>query len=104
MVDGFKEAFEIFIKEWDSVSKEMFEKSFENLTYHPIETKINRKWAKVSREGSVLAFVNTENGEIMKPASWRAPAKHARGNIFSDKKGMEAVQISSICHIRYLKG
>ena len=30
------------------------------------------------REGSVHAFVNKETGQVYKPASWRAPAKHVR--------------------------
>jgi len=33
---------------------------------------------------SVYCFVDTTNGDILKAASWKAPAKHARGNIFSD--------------------
>ena len=30
------------------------------------------------REGSVHAFVDKETGQVYKPASWRAPAKHVR--------------------------
>ena len=30
------------------------------------------------RERSVHAFVNKETGQVYKPASWRAPAKHVR--------------------------
>ena len=30
------------------------------------------------REGSVHAFVNKKTGEVFKPASWQAPAKHVR--------------------------
>ena len=30
------------------------------------------------REGSVHAFVNKETGQVYKPASWKAPAKHVR--------------------------
>jgi hypothetical protein len=34
--------------------------------------------------GSAWAFVDKKNGDILKPATWRAPAKHARGNIFHE--------------------
>ena len=34
-------------------------------------------------QSSAWAFVDTTNGDILKPASWKAPAKHARGNIFN---------------------
>ena len=41
-----------------------------------------RKYAKVMRSGgSVYCFVVRSNGDIMKAANWKAPAKHARGNI-----------------------
>jgi hypothetical protein len=30
---------------------------------------------------AVYCFVNKENGDILKPAGWKAPAKHARGSI-----------------------
>jgi hypothetical protein len=50
----------------------------------------NRYWKvirKDSSQESVHAFVDTSNGDVLKPATWRAPAKHARGNIFDDDHG-----------------
>jgi len=44
--------------------------------------------AQSYRQGaSVHAFVNTTNGDVLKPATWKAPAKHARGNIFDGSYG-----------------
>jgi hypothetical protein len=40
-----------------------------------------RKYAKVMRDHGVYCFVVRSNGDIMKAANMRAPAKHARGNI-----------------------
>ena len=38
-----------------------------------------RKYHKIhDRKGSVHAFVNKQTGEVYKPASWNAPAKHVR--------------------------
>lgn len=59
-------------------------------------TQEGRKYIKITREGSVVAFVEKETGNIFKPASWQAPAKGVRGNIFSDKKGMEALNFDSV--------
>jgi len=33
---------------------------------------------------TVYAFIEKETGNILKPASWNAPAKHARGNIYNE--------------------
>jgi hypothetical protein len=51
-----------------------------------------RKFIKVVNENSVWGFVAKKDGEhkglpmkagdVLKAASWRAPAKHTRGNIF----------------------
>ena len=40
---------------------------------------------------SAWAFIDTTNGDVLKPASWNAPAKHARGNIFDAFNGMKYV-------------
>ena len=53
-----------------------------------------RKFVKVVRENSVWGFIAKKDGEhkglpmkkgdVFKAASWRAPAKHGRGTIFTD--------------------
>jgi hypothetical protein len=50
---------------------------------------------------SITAFIDNETGDILKPAGYGVPAKHARGNINSDRYGMEAFNES--CFVRYLK-
>lgn len=38
---------------------------------------------EVSIQRSAWGFIDMTNGDILKAASWKAPAKHARGNIFN---------------------
>ena len=53
------------------------------------ETKVGKKYIKVTSEGGVTAFVvNTDKdsrfklGDVLKPASWNSPARNcARGNV-----------------------
>ena len=40
---------------------------------------------------SVHCFIDRSNGDILKAAGWKAPAKHARGNIFADDYGMSCM-------------
>ncbi len=51
--------------------------------------------------GSVHSFVNKATGEIFKPASYSAPAKHARGNVYSDDHGAHA--LTDCAHVKYLR-
>ena len=65
------------------------EKGTEKLMYFKIKT--GKKYYKIVqmefdtfqnrneyREGSVHAFVDKKTGQVYKPASWQAPAKHVR--------------------------
>lgn len=41
---------------------------------------------------SVHCFIDRSNGDILKAAGWKAPAKHARGNIFANDVGMSCME------------
>lgn len=61
------------------------------------------KIVKVEAGGSrsVHSFIDRANGDILKAASYRAPAKHARGNVFEPDYGAKSAKVS--CHgVRYL--
>ena len=47
-----------------------------NLQYEEPNDYYNRKGGY--RAGSVTAFIDKNTGEVYKPASWKAPAKHVR--------------------------
>lgn len=53
---------------------------------------------------SIIAFVDIFNGEIMKPATYKSPAKTKgrRGNILADDGGASAITRQG--RITYLKG
>lgn len=62
-----------------------------------------KRWKLIQTMGqsrSVHSFVDKKTGDILKPASWNAPAKHARGNIFDADHGASAL---NGYHVRYLK-
>lgn len=37
---------------------------------------------------SAFAFLDTKSGDVLKPAGWKGPAKHARGNVLSGPDGV----------------
>ena len=46
------------------------------------------RYVRVLRGGSAHCFVDKTNGDVLKPHNWKAPAKHARGNIYDAKNGL----------------
>ena len=81
-VNNFAQACTDRHQEW--CDKHMGE-DYENKTVYRV--KQGKRWTKIlyctngSESGSVHSFIDT-NGDVYKPASWQAPAKHVRGNIF----------------------
>ena len=65
------------------------------------------KFMKLHDDGStgggsrVIGFINRNTGDIMKAASWKIPAKHARGNVLNEDNGLSA--LNGMGSIRYLK-
>lgn len=47
-----------------------------------------QRYVKVICGGAAHCFVDKTNGDVLKAASWKAPARHARGNIFDSKNGL----------------
>ncbi len=50
-----------------------------------------RKYAKVERANAVYCFINLENGDVLKAATYSSPAKHARSNIYDADFGVSGV-------------
>jgi len=74
---------EFFVKLRERDDKFMTE-NFDMIGLSEWDLSFGRKYVKIIRSNSVYAFVDMNNGDILMPAGWKAPAKHARGNIFSD--------------------
>jgi len=87
-----KTQFEIWLEKVDTKRKERHDKCNHYSEYIPLKIKKGSKFMKIMDSNHVWAFVSmfdgfhmgvpVKRGDLMKPASWRAPAKHSRGNIF----------------------
>jgi len=84
--------FEIWLNEVNTKRKKYWDDKYTYKPYTPLTIKKGQKYVKIMDETSVWAFVSMWEGvfqgtlvckgDLLKPASWRTPAKHARGNIF----------------------
>lgn len=80
-------------------------KTYSNLTADQLEISIGIRYIKIIRvqtQGvgrSVYAFVDKLTGDILKPAGWNAPAKHARGNVNSDDYGISACGLYGVVYL-----
>ena len=96
-----------FIAEVQGRSDEYFLDNYPNLKAPLIEMTEGEKYWKLIQVGqaqrSVFCFISKASGDIFKPAGWKAPAKHARGNLMSKQGGMEAVSQNGQ-YIIYLRG
>jgi hypothetical protein len=59
-----------------------------------------KKWVKIVRadaaQKSVFCFVDPQTGDLYKAATWNAPAKGIRGNIYESKRPINGGQFYRI--------
>ena len=75
--------------EAQAVINEYYAAHLSSLTVPTLTVKFGQKYAQVWNGTSMWAFIALTDeptkaqivGDLLKPASWRAPAKHSRGNI-----------------------
>lgn len=90
----FDMALKTFVEGCQSIHTKYMTREFPTLNRDTFEVKTSKRYAKVVRRGgeefgwSVHCFVDITNGDVLKAAGWKAPAKHARGNIFDEHNGL----------------
>ena len=68
--------------------------------YSAIELKEGKRYSKIVVNNAAFCFIDKTTGDVLKPASWSAPAKHARGNIFDDHNGMKYMSVYGPAYLR----
>lgn len=70
---------------------------YENVSFNSrITAEPGRRYVRLVKtddfgSGSCYCFVDKTNGDVLKAASWKAPAKHPRGNIFDSDNGLASM-------------
>jgi hypothetical protein len=75
-------------------------KNFPNIPVETFTIKQSRKFIKIIRGTSVHCFIERETGNVLKAASWKAPAKGTRGNIFNEDNGLNSITPYSVAYLR----
>ena len=88
-----KTKFEIWLEKVNEERKEYWDKNFSYKSYEPLTAEKGKKYIKIWDGTTMWAFISMvdgflkgsplSKGDLLKPASWRSPAKHSRGNIFA---------------------
>jgi hypothetical protein len=90
------------IQEYVRLCQEQLNEHFATSILQPdiLSIAYGRRYAKVIRQTdggkgqiSVFGFVDMTNGDILKAATWHAPAKTARGNVLDVDFGMSRTKL-----------
>jgi len=93
----FEAAFDYWFKSVQKMINDYMTKEFPGQTKTLEVMKGKRYYKVVAVDGgigagrSAWAFIDTTNGDVLKPAGWSAPAKGARGNLFDKDNGLKSV-------------
>jgi hypothetical protein len=105
------EKFQTAVNHWMQVVQSWintnYAANYSHLTPPVITMSVGCRYVKIVREDtgrstskSVFAFIDKTNGDILKPSSWAAPAKHARGNLFDTMGGLGQVDADGVHYLR----
>lgn len=68
--------------------------------FREIKVVSGRRYEKIVVGGSAFCFIDKTNGDVLKPASYSAPAKIARGNIFDSHNGLKHITVYGPASLR----
>lgn len=94
-IAGLKARVEGFMAGLKKMCAEHYAKSYGASDAPEFSLDMGVKYIRVVRgrpgSKSVHCFINREDGAVLKAASWKAPAKHPRSNVFDADYGLSGV-------------
>jgi hypothetical protein len=89
MGQDFETALQTYFDGCKAIEAAYREKHYPN--NQPREWRIDRlqKRVRIVSDNSAHSFIDYETGDVLKAASWKVPAKHARGNIYAEDHGLK---------------
>jgi len=73
------------------ISDEYMNANFPSLTKPAFKIQELQKRYRIVCNSAAFCFIDKATGDVLKAASWAAPAKHSRGNIFDESNGLGSI-------------
>lgn len=96
----FNDALQAFVEGCKGVYGEHMARIAPNVPPDAFRLDWMQKRVRVVRGGSVHCFVDMTTGDVLKAAGWKAPAKHARGNIYDEHNGLAHIDPYGPAYLR----
>lgn len=93
-------AIQTFLEGCQRITREHIRQHYPDNALPPWRLDYGARYVRVVRDGSAHAFIDQTNGDVLKPAGWKAPAKHARGNVFDASHGLAHMGPYGPTHLR----
>ena len=91
----FETRLQAFLTGAQAILDKYMAEHYPNNTVEKLTLGRGSRYVRIMRVGpgtnSAWAFIDKTNGDVLKPASWKTPAKHARGNIYDESNGLSKV-------------
>jgi hypothetical protein len=85
----------LFVERCQAVLDAYQAKHFPNSARETLTMTEGTRYFRVIRisgsSSSSWCFVDKDNGDVLKCAGWKRPAKHPRGNLYDEHKGMSMI-------------
>lgn len=89
ILDGNTLEFRSWYDGCQKITHDRHRAEFPSLPLPVFKFEVGGRYIKITQDTSVVTFIDRTNGAVLKSASWKAPAKHARGNIFDESNGLK---------------
>ena len=96
LTENLADALNLWLGKCRIMIEDYFRAKFQNLVPSQLYLEEGSRYFRVvcTTDGanrSAWAFIDKTNGDILKSASWKAPAKWARGNLLDKDGGMKSM-------------
>lgn len=93
----FDKALQAFLSAAQNAINDYYAKEFPTQAAPVLGTQDGKRYVRVYKAAvgspykDAYCFIDKTNGDVLKAASWKAPAKHARGSIYNADHGLGGV-------------